>query len=317
MNKLTLSMMILLAVCVSSAQQPPAPQQSIQKEPPSHQTEFFQKATNGSIFIYNTQHDPCAPLPPDQTMLPLGSGFVTGVEKKGASTPQMWNGWKFLVTAKHVVANQSEIIVRVNAEHESKFVCKTLELQMQGQRQNVLSAPAGIDLVAISLPQIEGADPTVVSSPLLIDEAKMKDWNIGVGTQVLTVGYLYLYSGRKANFPVAKFGHISLITDEEWYPNNTSNLIEQGFVVDIAGVPGLSGAPVFAYGVEIETNPFRYRQLPPYVVGVVKGGLLAPVNGQMISQGVSVIEPATNLKALMRQVSASLKAGGAEVEDVN
>jgi hypothetical protein len=190
-------MMILLAVCVSSAQQPPAPQQSIQKEPPSHQTEFFQKATNGSIFIYNTQHDPCAPLPPDQTMLPLGSGFVTGVEKKGASTPQMWNGWKFLVTAKHVVANQSEIIVRVNAEHESKFVCKTLELQMQGQRQNVLSAPAGIDLVAISLPQIEGADPTVVSSPLLIDEAKMKDWNIGVGTQVLTVDICTYTAGEK------------------------------------------------------------------------------------------------------------------------
>jgi hypothetical protein len=74
------------------------------------------------------------------------------------------------------------------------------------------------------------------------------------------------YSGQKANFPVAKFGHISLITDEAWYFNPESKLLEQGYVLDLSNAPGLSGAPVFAHGMEFEASPFRFRELPPYVV---------------------------------------------------
>jgi hypothetical protein len=275
------------------------------------------RATNGAIFIYGPQLDPCAPLPKDKILLPLGSGFVTGIEKKGASTPQLWNGWKFLVTAKHVLANQNKIIIRVNASSSSKFVCKTIELQTQGQIQNVVLAPAGVDLEAVAMPDIPGADPTVITPALLIDEVKMKDWSVGVGTQVLTIGYLFGYSGQQENFPVAKFGHISITTDESWYFNPESKLVEQGYVLDLSNAPGLSGAPVYTYGVEVETNPFRYRELPPYLVGVVKGLMLAPVNGQMISQGIAVIEPGANLKALMGQIATMLKAGGAEVVEIN
>jgi hypothetical protein len=293
--------------------QPLVPSQAPEKQSPSHNAEFFHKATNGSIFIYDDQHDPCAALPPNLTLLPLGSGFVAGIEKKGVSTPQLWNGWKFLITAKHVVANHNEIVIRVNAENESKLVCKTVKLETQGKEQNVVSAPSGVDLVGILLPQLEGADPTVVTSSLLIDEAKMKEWSIGVGTEVLTIGYLFSYSGQKANFPVAKFGHISLMSGESWYFNPESRMMEQGYALDLSNAPGLSGAPVYTHGVEIETNPFRYRDLPPYLVGVVKGLMLAPVNGQLISQGVAVIEPGTNLKALMRQIATMLKSKGADV----
>jgi hypothetical protein len=285
----------------SSPQQSTASSQSPVKQPPSHNTEFFRKATNGSIFIYNNQHDPCAPLPPNLTLFPLGSGFVTGVEKRGASTPPVWNGWKFLITAKHVIANQNEIVIRVNAEKESKLVCKPLKLETQGKGQNVIMAPAGVDLVAIVLPQLEDADPTVVTPSLLVDEAMMTEGSIGVGTQVLTIGYLFSYSGQKANFPVAKFGHISLMTDESWYFNPESKLMEQGYALDLSNAPGLSGAPVYSHGVEFETDPFRYRELPPYLIGVVKGLMLAPVNGQLISQGVAVVEPGANLKTLMQQ----------------
>src|SRR5579862_1546145 len=291
--------------------------QETEKQTASHNAEFFQKATNGSIFIYDDRHDPCATLPPNLTLLPFGSGFVAGLENRSASTPQSWNGWKFLVTAKHVVTNHDEIVVRVNAVDQSKLVCKTLKLEKQGKDQNLFFAPSGIDLVAIALPQIEGADPTVVTSSLLIDETKMKEWNIGVGTQVLTIGYLFSYSGLKANFPVAKFGHISLMTNESWFFNPESKLMEQGYALDLSNAPGLSGAPVFTHGVEIEINPFRYRDLPPYVVGVVKGLMLAPVNGQLISQGIAVIEPGANLRTLMQQISKTLKSEGANVVDVD
>jgi hypothetical protein len=325
MIKITLHAMfwLMMIVAGASAQQNPPPpqappsQQAPQKEPPTHRAEFFQKAAGNSTFIYGTEIDPCLPLPPGVTLLPLGSGFVSGVEKKGASTPQSWTGWRFLVTAKHVIASRNEIIIRVNAANASNFICKKLALHTQGPEQNIVLAKPGADLAAISLPEIEGYTAAVVPSFMLIDEEKMNNWGIGVGTEVLTIGYLFGYSGQKANYPVAKFGHISMMSDESWYLNPDSMLMEQGYVLDLSNAPGLSGSPVFTYGVEIETNPFRYRELPPYLVGVVKGLMLAPAGDQNISQGVAIIEPATNLKTLMHDVGEALKRGGADIEPIN
>ncbi len=204
MNKLLVLATLLLAVSTMRGQQPPAPtqtptHQTPQKEPPTHRADFFSKVGGNSIFIYGTNFDPCGALPPGISLVPRGSGFVGGVEKRGASTSQSWTGWKFLITAKHVVADQAGIIIRVNSDDQSKFICRKVELRMQGQDQNVLMADSGVDLVAVTLPEIEGYTSTVVPSAMFIDEKKMQEWSIGVGTEVLTIGYLYSYSGQKAN----------------------------------------------------------------------------------------------------------------------
>jgi hypothetical protein len=315
MKQIYLAVWLAFFASPNNAQQ--AAQRGTQKEPMSHQAQFFQQTTNGAIFIYAPQVDPCAPLPPGVRLAPLGTGFVVGIANKTESRPDRWRGWKFLITAKHVISNQTEIIIRLNAANESKFVCQRLQLQLQGATQNVASAPSGTDLVAIALPDISGTDPTVIPSSLLTDEAKMKEFSIGVGTEVLTVGYLLGYSGQKVNFPMAKFGHISVMTDELWYLNPGNGLMEQGYVVDMSNAPGLSGAPVFAHGIEFETNPFRYRELPPFIVGVVKGLMLAPAGNQMISFGTTIVEPGANLKALIKEIARTSKLQGADVEDIN
>jgi hypothetical protein len=181
----------------------------------------------------------------------------------------------------------------------------------------LIPAPPGIDLVAIVLPEITGADPTVLPTSLLIDDGKMKEFGIGVGTEVLSVGYLYGYSGQKANFPMAKFGHVSVMSDESWFSSPSSHLVEQGYVLDLSNAPGLSGAPVFTHGMEFVTNPFRYRELPPYLIGVVKALMLAPVGNQAISFGTTVVEPGANVKTLMKEIARVLKSQGIDAEDVN
>jgi hypothetical protein len=315
-------LMILLSTSDAIRAQAPTAQPSSSQQADSNETSqarFSRLAINGAVFIYRTAPDPCAPMPPPTVLLPLGSGFVVGIASTDA-TPQQWNGWKFLVTAKHVLANQNSVIVRVNAVKGPMFICKTLDLHSSGAETNEVLGPDGVDLVALALPNIDGADPTVVPIELLLDESQMKTLNIGPGTQVVTVGYLFGYSGEKANFPVIKFGHVSAVSDESWFYDASTGLSEQGYVVDLPNAPGLSGAPVFSYGVDFDmTAGFRYRELPPYVVGVVKDLLLAPVGQQqiMISQGVAVIEPGPNLKVLMKKVSDELKAGGGKVKDVH
>jgi hypothetical protein len=101
---------VLVLVTKATAQEASSSQQS--PPVPSHQVEFFRKVTNGSVFIYSPDTDPCGAL--SSELLPLGSAFVLGIEKNG-SHQAPWNGWKFLVTAKHVLAGQSAIRIRLNA----------------------------------------------------------------------------------------------------------------------------------------------------------------------------------------------------------
>ena len=292
------------------AQQPPDSEKMT-----SHASELLSRAANSSIFIYGSGVDPCAPSSPGTSLLPLGSAFVVGITDKSSSKPDSWHGWKFLVTAKHVVSNQSRVVIRLNLAREMKFKCQTLALEKAGQNQNVFLGAEGADIAAISLPDIPDTDPTVVEASLLIDAATMKKRGIGVGTQVFTVGYIFGYSGLQANFPVTKFGQISFVTNDSWFFNSASRLNEEGYVVQLPNAPGLSGAPIFTHGIEFDVNPFRFRQLQPYVVGVMKAMLLAPVNGGVpISQGLAVIEPASNLRAAIRQIAKRLNELGKDVD---
>jgi hypothetical protein len=108
---------------------------------------------------------------------------VVGITNKAAATPQSWNGWKFLVTAKHVLAKQQTVQIRMNAADESKAVCQKIDLMLDGPKQNVIFADDGVDLVAVTLPIIQNTDPTVVTSPLLIDEqherVEYRSWDRG------------------------------------------------------------------------------------------------------------------------------------------
>ncbi len=109
-----------------------------------------------------------------------------------------------------------------------------------------------------------------------------------------------------------KFARVSVVAEKWWYHNPQSNRIEQAYAVDLSSALELSGAPVFAHGVVIATNPFRYRELQPFVLGVVKGLILKPVDGELFYAFVAIIEPGTNLRTLMQQVAKSFNDANIE-----
>jgi hypothetical protein len=145
---------------------------------------------------------------------------------------------------------------------------------------------------------------------MLHDPDSMAKNEIRVGTNVFAVGYLYGYSGQTLNFPVTKFGKLSVLTSERWFHNAAWNRSEEGYLVELQNTPGMSGAPLMTYGPEFRFDPFRFRELNPMIVGVLKAVLLAPTDGGRISQGVAVVEPAYHVKALFRSISDDLKLAG-------
>ena len=268
-------------------------------------TNFLQQAVASSVFLYPDGSTPCDPPPPGSVLFPSGSGFVVGISKKRSAGEAGWLGWKFIVTAKHVVVRRDGLILRLNRSDKPEFTCVHLPLKVTGKDQNVFFAPVGVDLAAISIPEIPDTDPTVFGYSMILDATKMTKAEITVGTELFAVGYLWGYSGQKQNYPVTKVGRISVLTNERWLLNPSSRQLENAFLVELQGTPGLSGAPVMTHGVEFKLRPFAFRELRPYVIGVVKGLLTVPVNRNRISQGLVAVEPGKHVKTETAPSSAS------------
>jgi hypothetical protein len=158
-------------------------------------------------------------------------------------------------------------------------------------------------------------DPVTFSFSLLSDRETMEKNEIRVGTNVFTVGYFFGYSGQKQNYPITKFGRISILTPERWFFSRDWKRQEEAYVVELQNTPGLSGAPVMTYGMEIRANPFQYRELAPMVIGIIKGAELAPIQTDAgifaISQGIATVEPASHIKALVSAVADYIRKAGA------
>jgi hypothetical protein len=79
-------------------------------------------------------------------------------------------------------------------------------------------------------------------------------------------------SGQKHNYPITKFGKISILSSERWFFSPEWHRQEQAYVVELQNTPGLSGAPVMVYGPEFRFTPFQFRELTPLVEYDRSGG---------------------------------------------
>jgi hypothetical protein len=277
----------------------------------AQQTELLGSAAGSVVFIYDGTTEPCTDSPPATILLPLGTGFVSGIPKKGlAPDSPTWTGVKFLITAKHVVRGRSKVIIRLNRDDNAGFTCFPMELKWDGTQENsFVSEKPEVDLAAIYLPKIPDTDPWVIDYSLILDAKSMSAWQVEEGTDVFTIGYLFGYSGQKKNYPVKKFGKIALLTEESWCcpdPLHPDQL-QKAYLVELQNVPGLSGAPVLLQSprfILLKGAALALRHNPPMVVGVIKDLLKAPIGpSQVISQGVAAVEPGGELKGLLQQIA--------------
>ena len=83
----------------------------------AQQTEVLGSAAGSVAFIYDGATEACIDSPPGTTLLPLGTGFVSGIPKRGlAPDSPTWTGVKFLITAEHVVRGKSKVVIRLNRD---------------------------------------------------------------------------------------------------------------------------------------------------------------------------------------------------------
>jgi hypothetical protein len=275
--------------------------------------DFLQDAAKTSVFVYDGAAKPCLPAAPGLHTQPVGSAFILAIED-GTSPDASPRFWQFLITAEHVIHGRSAIVLRFNHSGGKGKICHDLPLERTGQNQNLfLPSDTSVDLAAIFLRATPpDADYLSITYSWIMDPKSMQKYDLKVGTEVFTVGYLAGYAGESQNYPVTKFGRISVLTDEKWLFSNEREDYESAYIVELQNIPGLSGAPLLAYGEEFKMNPLRFRMVPPFLIGVVKDLLLYQDQHTkaVISQGLAGIEPGYKVKAFMDEIVTGIKTGG-------
>jgi hypothetical protein len=272
-----------------------------------------------AVFIYSATDQPCtAPAVGTRPPVALGTGFVVFLSagKKDDRGGDM--GLRLLITAGHVIDGRSSVIFRVNRTDKKGYSCQTAKLDADAAIPNRtvfrLKNQPQVDLAAIHMLNIPDADPTSLSYPMILDKAKLREQQVHVGTDVFTVGYMFGYGGLNLNHPITRFGKVALLTDEPWLPPDPRTgrtALEEGYVIELQNVPGLSGAPVMLsslqWSVDPQSGTVRARTVPPLLIGVIKDLLGSPAGG---SQGVAVIETGDRVRDLLRSIADAYQAAG-------
>jgi hypothetical protein len=78
------------------------------------------------------------------------------------------------------------------------------------------------------------------------EEAKAREGPLGPGNDVFFVGRYADHEGREQNMPVARFGNIAMMPDDnERIYNPALKLDQESYIVEARSFGGFSGAPVF------------------------------------------------------------------------
>jgi hypothetical protein len=208
-------------------------------------------------FLLLSQNVICQNVPPDfkkvvafifiqndsGEIIPNGSGFYVAVNQGKDSTKG------YIVTAKHVLKKQdgtffNKIFIRLPKRNDSSLVTVKIDLNISGRNKNVfVHSDTTVDIAVISsYPRQNQFDFLFLPTSFLTTRENFDSLHITEGDEVFFTGMFSQYLGEKANYPISRFGRVSLITNEKVFWNgNYRNL----YLLEATTYWGNSGSPVY------------------------------------------------------------------------
>jgi S1-C subfamily serine protease len=243
------------------------------------------------------------------------SGFLYGYPEDKETDPEKHQYSVYLVTNRHVLANHSEITVRVNAQKETDPV-REFPLALKDDRGADLWFSLPDQSIDVSVLRInggylrdQGLQSTFFASDMHVaDKAKMKDIGMAIGDGVFVLGFPMGISGTlQRNYVIARHGTIARI-------NDVLESAAATFLIDALIYPGNSGGPVVS-APNITTIQGTKAQDHAYLIGMVRSYLpytdvaLSQQTGQprMISQENSGLAEVIPVDYINQTIEASRK----------
>lgn len=156
--------------------------------------------------------------------------------------------YTFFVTAKHVLQDKDgsllkEFYIRMNTkDSNSRFIYYKIDTS-EKNRSVFFHKDSSVDLaVFLYSPKKDDYNYKVIPESFIPDRASFKKFNIEEGSEAFFAGLFVPYAGDHKIFPIFRFGHISLVTDEKimWVGEKREMIL-----LEISSYGGNSGAPVY------------------------------------------------------------------------
>lgn len=210
------------------------------------------------------------------------SGFLYGIPTDSETDPQKHHYAVYLVTNRHVLANHSQITVRMNPEKTNDPVREfPLALKDEKGVDNWVSHPNPlIDVSVVHINAVylreQGLQTNFFAADQHVaDKNKMKEVGMSIGDDVFVLGFPMGLSGTiERNYVIARRGNIARLDDLLESSSTT-------FLIDALIFPGNSGGPVVSVPTltSIEGTKAQDRA---YLIGMVRSYL--PYSDVAISQ---------------------------------
>jgi hypothetical protein len=197
-----------------------------------------QKVTKVVAFVF---------VPKNGTLVPYGTGFFVAV--KSEKNPERSFG--YFVTAKHVLRTPQRdswyptVYIRLNKQDGgAEFI--EVPVVLDGLKKNVYThQDTSVDLAIIpAWPDVKLFDYKFLPDQMITTEKDFKDLDIHEGAEIFFTGLFAPYVGTKKNYPIVRFGRVSLISDEKIkFSDGEARL----YLIECGSFGGNSGSPVFFY----------------------------------------------------------------------
>ena len=180
----------------------------------------------------------------NRTPSPYGTGFFVGV--RNPNEPNVFAG--YLVTAKHVIRkpNSAEyfdkIFFRSNKKDGSSEILWWPIVPDGNNKTVFFHNDPSVDIAVIPcLPNQNTFDFNVIPDEMVTTKEEYKNLKISEGSEVFFIGLFSPYLRAERNYPVVRFGHVALVTDEKIPFIGKQEL----YLIEAGSYGGNSGSPVF------------------------------------------------------------------------
>lgn len=171
----------------------------------------------------------------------MGSGFVIG--KTGSSKKEFF--YFILVTAHHVLAEcQGEnihlVLRKLKNEANQEWERINVPVHIRDSQRELWSKHPDVDLAAMPVRLPDKCIRMLIPDSLLLTDDKIKEFEIGPGSELLCLGYPFGAEANPQGFPILRSGKIAS------YPLLPTKATKS-FLFDFNVFPGNSGGPVYLY----------------------------------------------------------------------
>jgi hypothetical protein len=214
-----------------------------------------------------------------------------------------------IVTAKHVAdAVGSDFVIGFNGKDGNPLFVKNGGVAWHFHP----SEPDSVDVAVIPFAsaRIREYDISPIPVQIFADEARINEYDIGLGDELFAVGLFTRYFGISTLIPIVRAGNIAMMPREP-VPLGPFGLAE-AYLAEGRSIGGLSGSPVFCRNTVKMPGLNQLGQVK-HVAGVGQIHLLGLVHGhwdlpmsfseserlEAVNMGVSIVIPAKKILEIL------------------